>query len=311
MNKLDNSNISVHLGKTSNYKSSYDPTLLVREPRSNNRQHLKIKDDKLPFVGADTWNAYEVSGLTDDGLPVTGIAKIVYPCDSEYIVESKSLKLYFNSFNMTKLGISAPVVLDNISRLVAADLASLLETPVVNVTIVSNAQHLDIEGSATHVWGHTQSKFLDQTFVTLEDEYNLDGVRFNKYQESPKLLKTVDAVFDTVRYHSALLKSNCRVTSQPDWGDVYITIKKAGETIDPISMLRYIVSFRDECHFHEEICETIYKRIWDKLKPEKLHVMCLYARRGGIDINPQRASHEDMLHQGLLGSPVHIKTPKQ
>jgi len=91
MTKLDNSNISVHLGQTSQYKDQYDSNLLVREPRSNNRKHLDISDDDLPFVGYDTWNAYEVSGLTNGGLPVAGVAKIVYPCDSKYIVESKSI----------------------------------------------------------------------------------------------------------------------------------------------------------------------------------------------------------------------------
>jgi len=93
---LDNSRISKHLGQVSEYKSVYDPRLLVNEPRASNRAHINVSDDDLPFVGFDTWNAYEVSGLTDDGLPVAGVAKIVYSCDSKYIVESKSIKLYFN-----------------------------------------------------------------------------------------------------------------------------------------------------------------------------------------------------------------------
>lgn len=312
MSKLDNSNITVHLGKTSEYKSQYDPKLLVREPRENNRKHLKIRDHNLPFVGYDTWNAYEISALTNDGLPVTGIAKIVYPCSSKYIVESKSIKLYFNSFNMTKLGQTADIVLDNIAATASKDLSDYLET-TVKVCILSNAQCLDVDNAeARKEWNHLKNHFTEQTYVTLEDDYNLDGVVFKVYEESPKLLEAVESVFDTVKYHSALLKSNCRVTSQPDWGDVYIHIKKEGKTIDPISLLKYIVSFRDECHFHEEICETIYKRIWDVLNPEELHVMCLYARRGGIDINPQRASHEYLLHKDLMNHKrLHIKTPKQ
>jgi len=312
MNKLDNSNISVHLGQTSQYKSKYDPKLLVREPRENNRKHLKLKDHNLPFVGYDTWNAYEISALTNDGLPVTGVAKIVYPCSSKYIVESKSIKLYFNSFNMTKLGNSAGQVLDSIAATASKDLSDYLET-TVKVCVLSNALCLDTDGAeANNEWGHVKEHFTNQSYTTLEDEYNLDGVVFNVYEETPKLLEVVESVFDTVRYHSTLLKSNCRVTSQPDWGDVYIHIKKEGQTIDPVSLLKYIVSFRDECHFHEEICETIYKRIWDKLNPDELHVMCLYARRGGIDINPQRASHDYLLHKGLMNHKrLHIKTPKQ
>ena len=97
MVKLDNSNISKHLGQTSKYKSKYDASLLVKEPRQSNRTHLGIKDNNLPFIGYDTWNAYEISALTVNGLPVVGVAKIVYPCSSKYIVESKSIKLYFNS----------------------------------------------------------------------------------------------------------------------------------------------------------------------------------------------------------------------
>lgn len=312
MSKLDNSNITVHLGKTSEYKSQYDPKLLVREPRENNRKHLKIKDHNLPFVGYDTWNAYEISALTNDGLPVTGIAKIVYPCSSKYIVESKSIKLYFNSFNMTKLGQTADQVLDSIAATASKDLSDYLET-TVRVCVLSNAQCLDVDGAeARKEWNHLKDHFTEQTYVTLEDEYNLDGVVFKVYKESPKLLEAVESVFDTVKYHSALLKSNCRVTSQPDFGDVYIHIKKEGKTIDPISLLKYIVSFRDECHFHEEICETIYTSLWKKLQPEELHVMCLYTRRGGIDICPQRASHEHLLHKDLMNHKrLHIKTPRQ
>ena len=149
-------------------------------------------------------------------------------------------------------------------------------------------------------------------YITLEDEYPVKDIKFSVYTETPELLEEIeDAPSEQVYYHSALLKSNCRVTSQPDWGDVYIYMK-GKNTIDPISLLQYIVSFRDECHFHEEICEAIYKRIMDTIGPEELSVRCLYARRGGIDINPERASHTKLLHHTLseVGVP-HIKTPKQ
>jgi len=304
LKKLDNKNISKHLGKVSKYKSTYDPSLLVREPRSSNRLHLNIKDDDLPFIGYDTWNAYEVSALVDSGLPVAGVAKIVYPASSKYIVESKSIKLYFNSFNMTKIGVNSKVVLDKIAIIAAEDLSNLLETDV-RVYVHSNAEVLRKEKTAYTEWNH-------KSYSTLEDDYNVKGVTFETYKETPELLEVVDSVNDTVHYHSALLKSNCRVTSQPDWGDVYITITKKGKTIDPISLLKYIISFRDECHFHEEICETIYKRIYDKLAPDELAVRCLYARRGGIDINPERANSERLLQTNLQHCCIpHIKTPKQ
>jgi 7-cyano-7-deazaguanine reductase len=304
LKKLDNKNISKHLGKVSQYKSTYDASLLVREPRSSNRVHLNIKDDNLPFVGYDTWNAYEVSALTDSGLPVAGVAKIVYPASSKYIVESKSIKLYFNSFNMTKLGFHSDAVLDKIAITASEDLSKLLETDV-QVYVHSNAEVLRQQSTAYTEWNHKK-------YSTIEDEYNVNDVTFEIYKETPELLQVVDSVNDTVHYHSALLKSNCRVTSQPDWGDVYITITKKDKTIDPISLLKYIISFRDECHFHEEICETIYKRIYDKLTPDELTVRCLYARRGGIDINPERANKEVLLSTNLqLNCIPHIKTPKQ
>ena len=311
MSKVDNKTVSKHLGQTSEYKTTYDPSLLVREPRQSNRTHLGIKDNDLPFHGNDTWNAYEISALTNNGLPVVGIAKIVYPCDSEYIVESKSIKLYFNSFNMTKLGDTAEDVLDQIGKMAAGDLSALLETKVL-VRVHSNARALGEINifTAKEEWMHSEN--CTPNYITLEDEYPVKDIKFSVYTETPELLEEIeDAPSEKVYYHSALLKSNCRVTSQPDWGDVYIYIK-GKNTVDPISLLQYIVSFRDECHFHEEICEAIYKRIMDTIGPDELSVRCLYARRGGIDINPERVSHTKLLHHTLseVGVP-HIKTPKQ
>lgn len=307
--QLDNSTISKHLGQTSQYKATYDPSLLVREPRQANRNHLNINDNNLPFIGNDTWNAYEVSGLTNKGLPVTGVAKIVYPCDSTYIVESKSIKLYFNSFNMTKLGDNDINVLEEIEKRAAEDLSALLGT-YVRVRVHTNGQVLRDTTKASQEWMHNED--TTPNYITLEESYPVEDIKFSIYSETPELLQVIeDAPVEKVYYHSALLKSNCRVTSQPDWGDVYIYMK-GKSTIDPISLLQYIVSFRDECHFHEEICETIYKRIMDAVGPDELSVKCLYARRGGIDINPERVSHKKLLHSTLseVGVP-HIKTPKQ
>jgi len=312
LKELDNSNINKHLGQSSQYKATYDPSLLVREPRQSNRTHLDLDDDNLPFLGSDTWNAYEVSGLTDNGLPVAGVGKIVYPSDNKYIVESKSFKLYFNSFNGTKLGEDPEEVREKIALKASKDLSDLLETDV-KVHVFSNYEVLSDNTTANEEWQSIVSKDKPYNeYITLEDVYPIEEVVFDTYKETPELLKVIeDAPTEWVHYHSALLKSNCRVTSQPDWGDVYIDIK-CDNTIDPVSLVKYIVSFRDECHFHEEICETIYKRIWDTLKPEKLAVKCLYARRGGIDINPERVSDADLLHTTLSNTTVsHIKTPKQ
>ena len=304
--KLDNSNISKHLGQSSQYKSTYDKELLVREPRSNNREYLNIFDDALPFVGSDTWNAYECSFLLKSGRPVTGIVKCVYSCSSKYIVESKSIKLYFNSFNMTKLGDETDTAVKNFEEITAKDLTELLGTDVV-ISFHSGERVNKKFSSPGGEWD-------------IEDYVNVDLLEtkdytFEKYTESPELLEGVKQSAETEQqFYSGLLKSNCRVTSQPDWGDVFIYIKSSIKVI-PESVLKYIVSFRDECHFHEEICECIYKRLQDAFDPSELLVMCLYARRGGIDINPVRASSNDVIQRFAkpLVDPemIHIKTSKQ
>ena len=305
--ELDNSRISKHLGQTSQYKSQYDPDLLVREPRSNNREYLNIFDDDLPFVGSDTWNAYECSFLLNNGAPVTGVVKCIYPCSSKYIVESKSIKLYFNSYNMTKMGENREDAIALFEKDASTDLSELLET---KVTI----------------------KFQDGVYVNkkldnpnnewnIEDYLNVDlledekGFVYTQYTEDPSLLEAVSREKDLEqKFYSGLLKSNCRVTSQPDWGDVFIHIKSKN-AIDAHSIKKYVVSYRDECHFHEEICECFYKRLKDAFDPSELLVMCLYARRGGIDINPVRASSQDLIEKyaANLINPeaVHIKTSKQ
>jgi len=281
---------------------------LVNEPRSNNREHLGICDHELPFVGFDTWNAYEVSALTNNGLPVAGVTKVIYPCDSKYIVESKSIKLYFNSYNMYKCGHTPEQVMDFIDRTASADLSKLLETNVIVKTLPASCR-----ATGETVLDHDK-------YTTLETSYTqgeLSDMKLDIYNESPELLElrpSEQVLTSTTRYHSSLLKSNCRVTSQPDWGDVYIMCQ-SHQHVTPESLLKYIVSFRDECHFHEEICETIYKRLYDILSPERLCVTCLYARRGGIDINPVRASDLPVIFREArdLGDEtvMHAKTSKQ
>ena len=323
--ELDNSNISKHLGQSSAYAAEYDPTLLVREPRQSNRTHLDISDDNLPFVGTDTWNGYEVTGLTYSGLPSVGICKFVYPCTSKYIVESKSVKLYFNSFSMTKLGTTSSEVLREIEARASKDLSALVEAEV-RVFIYSNREAVELDYElAGEVWNlRTSNSLAWNTYVTLENTFVSVKDEFDTYTETPELLQVLDSRGDlppndmfnnsdlqTFHYHSALLRSRCRVTSQPDTGDVFISYVGA-KTVTPLSLLKYIVSFRDECHFHEEICEAIYKRLWDFLSPQSLSVKCLYARRGSWDINPERVSDEKLKHKQLSDAEfLHSKLPRQ
>lgn len=283
------SDITTHLGKTSSYKSTYDKTLLVREPRQRNRTYLGIQNESLPFVGYDIWNAFEVSTLLSNGCPVSVIAKVTYSCDSEYIVESKSIKLYFNSFNMEKRGHINTIgdAIEFIEDTASEDLSELLGTDVY-VTCFRTNEYVVSDNLAG--------------YPVIENEVNFGiGTEFSQYSEDASLLKVSEVVKKPVSqyFSSKLLKSNCKVTSQPDWGDVYIYLK-SDNLVDKTSLLQYLVSFRDECHFHEEICEAIYKRLWDTFKPEELLVFCFYVRRGGIDINPIRASHINLIDNDLI-----------
>lgn len=275
---------SVHLGKTLAGESmtpyvtptTKDETLLVAVPRSINRTAYGIGED-FRWVGSDVWNCYETTFMLSNGFPVTGVTTICYLADTHGIVESKSLKLYLNSYNLMRFDTNE--VGDAISTfeiLVENDLGKVLETNNINVAFIPTSQD------------YKTTDIVNGDFSTLEDILDIENMSFDKLTESPEVLK-FNETFGTVRYHSAVLRSNCRVTNQPDFGDVYIHIR-GRKIVTAESLLEYLVSFRNENHFHEEVCEMIYKRLWDLLEPEELFVQCNYTRRGGIDINPVRAS---------------------
>jgi len=289
---LDNTQVSQHLGKTSSYKATYDKSLLVRELRQNNRDHLGIQPGKLPFVGFDVWNAYEVSCLLDSGVPIAAYAKITYPCDNDYIVESKSIKLYLNSFNMEKMGPNFKKAKETLQEVISRDLTDLL-----GVTVLVGVYSASVKTGQHNT--PTSWQLNNSVFPTLEEIVDTSQLTCSTYSETPLLLKSQRSSASVVQaFHSALLKSNCRVTSQPDWGDVYIYMV-GKEVVSPASLLEYIISFRNENHFHEEIIETIYTRLHTLFSPEQLVVYGFYVRRGGIDINPVRASSQDLINSNI------------
>ena len=272
---------SKHLGKVGGdgYKDTYSPELLVKVPRYLNREGYGLTKDS--FIGVDTWNCYEVSAITTKGQPVAGMLKIVCPSNSEYHVESKSIKLYLNSFNMTRIADNARDCISGIEARVKRDLDELLET---NTTVSFYAS--DEEGEALSFEGYRD----------LGDIVDLDEIDFTAFQSDANQLESYepDGGLEELKLKSNLLRSNCRVTNQPDWGDVFIKIKgKKLPTAD--SLAKYIVSHRTVSHFHEEICEMVYKHLTDAYQPEQLMVACLYTRRGGLDINPVRASHSMLI----------------
>ena len=289
---------SKHLGKVGGdgYKDTYSPELLVKVPRYLNREGYGLTSDS--FVGVDTWNCYEVSAITTKGQPVAGMLKIVCPSDSEYHVESKSIKLYLNSFNMTRIADNAVDCISGIEARVKRDLDELLET---NTTVSFYAS--EEEGEAL--------SFVD--YQDLADIADLDQIDFTAFQSDANQLE-IEAVVEEakeVKLKSNLLRSNCRVTNQPDWGDVFIKIK--GKNIpSPESVAKYIVSHRTVSHFHEEICEMVYKHLTDAYQPDELMVACLYTRRGGLDINPVRASHSMLVPDVFINKDYRLaKTLRQ
>jgi len=312
--------IDTHLGKKSNYPDQYDPSVLVREPRQRNRSTVGLDDDDLPFTGYDLWNVYEVSCLSYNGVPAVGVARVLYPSNSEFIVESKSLKLYFNSYNMSRFGNTSTETLDIVQKSAQTDLIQLLGADV-RVEITPATSPFDPYTKHNNTIQHntiftTTDRRPDQSSKWLNLESHCTIKDIDVYQEAPELLESSPHTGNqTGFYHSALLKSNCKVTHQPDWGDAFIYI--GGDTVPtPESLLKYIISFRDENHFHEEICETIYKRLWDKFHPKELGVACYYVRRGGIDINPIRVSHDYLLghvqnRQTFNNKQNHLKLVRQ
>jgi len=298
---MNTNNIDKVLGQRVDSPTTYTPDILVREERQRNRSYLNIQNDDLPFVGYDIWNGYECSAMTENGLPVACVAKVVYTATNPYIVESKSMKLYWNGFNMQPMGKTVKDVLKNIKATAEKDLSKLLET---NVKVELYSQVLDsiLKGEYVDAADKWEEEYTSQykPWETLEEITNAQDTKFDVFNETPDLLEVFEgkSTFQAY-YRSALLRSNCKITKQPDSGDIYIYYK-GKKQVTANSLLKWIVSFRNECHFHEEICEAAYKRLWDVLQPKELLVTCFYARRGGWDIVPTRANKKSLLDSNLI-----------
>ena len=273
------------LGKPSAYVDHYDASLLFPMSRAPKRRELGLRG-ALPFFGADLWTAFELSWLTPRGKPQVAIAQVTVPCETPNIVESKSFKLYLNSFSNSPF--ASP---DEVRDRIRGD--------------VSEAVWRDGSGqSSVGVKILLPDQFDNQPVREL-DGLSLDrlDIECTDYQPRPDLLAAASdekPVQETLT--SNLLKSNCLVTGQPDWGSVQI--RYAGPQIDQGGLLRYLVSFRNHNEFHEQCVERIFIDIWQRCKPVKLTVYARYTRRGGLDINPFRTSHPQPL-------PASVRTARQ
>ena len=271
------------LGKASAYADQYDAALLFPIARASKRAELGIADAQ-PFFGADMWTAYELSWLNLRGKPQVALAHITVPCESPCIVESKSVKLYLNSFNNSRF-VDAREVRERIRADISAATGAGIGAGIGVKTI--------------------GPELFDREPVHEMDGLNLDrlDIECMHFTPAPELLfAEFDDVPVTETLTSNLLKSNCLVTGQPDWASVQITY--SGAQINQEGLLQYLVSFRNHNEFHEQCVERIFMDIWTRCKPIKLAVYARYTRRGGVDINPFRCSYPTQL-------PANVRTARQ
>ena len=262
---IDNKPEASPLGKPTAYQAEYAPSLLFPIAREQKRAEIGVGGTP-PFFGVDIWNAYELSWLNQRGKPQVAIATFTVPADSPNIVESKSFKLYLNSFNQTRM--ASPEALTDLLR---TDLSEGFGAPVqVKLTMP--------DAFASLRMGELEGLLLDRLDIDISD-----------YSPNPSVLKANHEeaiVEETLLSH--LLKSNCLVTGQPDWGSVQI--RYVGSQIDQEGLLRYLIGFRNHNEFHEQCVERIFMDILRQCRPQKLSVYARYTRRGGLDINPWRSN---------------------
>lgn len=254
------------LGKAVSYQETYAPELLQPVSRKLGRDAIHLTGS-LPFSGADIWNGYEFSWLNTKGKPHVALLQCRVPVTSPNLIESKSFKLYLNSFNQTHFATEEEV------------LSALRKD-------LSNCAGADVDVTLEKVTAISSSHDLTQFDGSCIDDID---VEIAQYQPAPKVLQTDEEIVDEALV-SHLLKSNCLITSQPDWAS--IIIRYSGRKIDRASLLKYLVSFRQHNEFHEQCVERIFMDIEQYCRPQKLTVYARYTRRGGLDINPFRSNFE-------------------
>ena len=251
------------LGRESAYPERYDATLLYPIPRAANRAPLGIEEGDLPFVGEDEWHAFEVSWLNARGKPLVAVARFRLPADSPHLIESKSWKLYLNGFNQTRFA-SREEVIATLERDLSGVAGAAVEVALFGV---------DDQALAPR---RLPGECLDDLDIEIDD-----------YTPSAAHLKVGEEIVEET-LHSHLLKSNCPVTGQPDWGSVMIHYR--GPRLDREGLLRYLIGYRQHQDFHEHCVEHIFSDLMACARPERLLVLARYVRRGGLDISPWRGT---------------------
>ncbi|AWX13353.1 NADPH-dependent 7-cyano-7-deazaguanine reductase QueF [Mergibacter septicus] len=259
---------NLKLGKTTHYPQFYDPTLLQPVARQLNRQQLGIVELQPFTQGADIWTLYELSWLNSKGIPQVAIGEVEVDFRSLNLIESKSFKLYLNSFNQTKFE-----NIDEVAQIIQRDLSQCVQGNVV------------VRLNPLHYYQGQQINTLSGQLIDNQD------IEIENYQFNPQLLANCTADEEVEEcLVSHLLKSNCLITQQPDWGSIQIHYQ--GKAINQEKLLRYLVSFRQHNEFHEQCVERIFCDLLKYAQPTKLSVYARYTRRGGLDINPFRSNFE-------------------
>ncbi len=267
------------LGDHTRYVNQYDASLLYPIDRAQNWDNRGVDRAALPFMQGscvDIWNGYEISWLNSQGKPIVRVAQFYISGQSKYIIESKSFKLYLNSFNLTSF--------DSQEQVIARMQADLSQVCQGDVQV--QFYHLDEVADIAKLPGEC----IDECEIRVKD-----------YSPNPQLLQANSSEIVSTAVYSHLLKSNCPVTGQPDWASISIEYK--GAKIDEQGLLAYLISYREHGDFHEQCVETIFMDIWQQCKPEQLSVYARYVRRGGLDINPYRSS--------LQLSPANLRLSRQ
>jgi 7-cyano-7-deazaguanine reductase len=260
---------NLSLGQATEYKSQYDVSLLQGVPRSLNRDDLELKAESLPFVGCDLWNIYELSWLNSKGKPIVATGVVKVPFDSENLIESKSFKLYLNSFNQSKFE-----SLEAVQQCLITDL-SACANKLVSVELQSDMAIFPEK------LGSFEGICIDDLDIEV-NEYHFEAKTLTDLCSSETVTETL---------YSNLLKSNCLITNQPDWGSVEIIY--TGKQINQEKLLRYLISFRQHNEFHEQCVERIYCDLMKFGQIDSLSVFARYTRRGGLDINPYRCTENN------------------
>lgn len=254
------------LGKATAYDSTYNPDLLIPIARHQTRSNIGISD-VLPFKGIDIWNAWELSWLNVQGKPIVACARFQYSAETPFLIESKSFKLYLNSFNQSQF-----ISIAAVTKILENDLKAIVGGDVSVTLYLAN---MDWPGLAKPKGVCIDDLDIEITDYQLSPNYLVDSVDFRE----PII---------TEQLYSHLFKSNCMITGQPDWATIFIDY--TGRLIDHAALLKYLISFRNHQAFHEPCVERIFVDLMQYCQPDTLSVYCRYTRRGGLDINPFRTT---------------------